>query len=114
MSTANPGLPALGSRDLDAAMLAPTTRVAKHRHHVITKILVSAAIALSSAVMAAPTGSANPVDTGANPFGTLRCSCPGTPQADGPALKAAIDRGLQDGHSAWLPGLPAPAQPGRP
>jgi len=113
MSTANPGQPALGSPNLDATVLAPTSHVGNHRHQVITKILVSAAIALSSAVMAATTASADPttVDTDANPFGALRCSCPGTAPADGPGLKAAIDRGLQEGHSAWLPGLPAPARP---
>jgi hypothetical protein len=81
----------------------------------ITKILLSAGIALSCAVMVAATASADPntVETGANPFGTLSCSCRQTAPADGPALKAAIDRGLQEGHSAWLPGLPAPARHGQ-
>jgi hypothetical protein len=114
MSTANPGQKAAGSPNLDARVLAPTPPVAECRHHVITKILVSAAIALSSAVMAATTASADPVTTVANPFGTLRCSCPRTAPTDAAALKAAIDRGLHEGHSAWLPGLPAPAQPSRP
>jgi hypothetical protein len=73
MSIANPEQPALGSPNLDATVLAPTTHTAKHRNHVITKILVSAAIALSSAALAATTASADPntVDTDANPFGTL-------------------------------------------
>lgn len=114
MSTANPGQPALGSPNSEATVLGPKTHAAKHRHHFVAKTLFSAAIAVSSAVTAAATSSADPVDTVPNPFGGLRCSCPATALADGPALKAAIDRGLHEGHSAWLPGLTAPVRPGRP
>jgi hypothetical protein len=114
MSTANPGQPALESPNSDATVLAPRTHVPKHRHHFITKILFGAAIVLSSAVIAAATSSADPVDTVTNPFRGLRCGCPATALVAGPALQAAIDRGLQEGHSAWLPGLTAPARPGRP
>jgi hypothetical protein len=92
MSTANPG----------------------HRP-IITKILVSV-IALWSYVGAAASASAdpNPVNTGPNPYGTLRCECRETAPPDSPALRAEIDRGLREGHSASLPGLPPPAQPGQP
>ena len=114
MSTANPGQPALESPNSDATVLAPRTHVPTHRHQFITKMLFGAAIAVSSAFIAPATSSADPVDTVTNPFGGLRCSCPATALADGPALKAAIDRGLREGHSAWLPGLTAPARPGRP
>jgi hypothetical protein len=70
---------------------------------MITKLLVGAAIALSSYI-----GAAAPVSADPSPFGTLGCSCRQTPPADGPALNAEIDRGLREGHSVWLPGLPAP------
>jgi hypothetical protein len=81
------------------------------------KMLVGAAIALCFYIAgAAPAGAdPNPVDTGPNPYGTLSCAaCRETTPADSPALKAEIDRGLREGHSAWLPGLPAPTQPGQP
>jgi hypothetical protein len=82
---------------------------------IITKILVSV-VALWSYIAGAATVSAdpNPVDTGPNPYGTLSCECRETTPADGPAQQADIHRGLREGHSAWLPGLPAPAQPSQP
>jgi hypothetical protein len=76
---------------------------------MIAKILVAAAIAVGSYL-----GAAAPVSADPNPFGTLGCDCRQAPAADGPALKAEIDRGLREGHSAWLPGLPAPVQPTQP
>ncbi len=64
-----------------------------------TKTLIGAAIVLGSGVgLAAPaSASTGPSSTDPNP-----------------ALKAEIDRGLSQGHSAWLPGLPAPAHPSQP
>jgi hypothetical protein len=78
----------------------------------ITKMLVSAAIVLGSVVGAAPaSASTDPAPAGPNPFGGLSCNCRETAPAGSPALKAEIDRGIREGHSAWLPGLPAPTQP---
>lgn len=76
---------------------------------VITKILVSGAITLGACV-----GGAAPASGDPNPFGGLSCSCRGTAPAGSPDLREEIDRGLREGHSAWLPGLPAPAQSGQP
>jgi len=78
-------------------------------YQVITKIMVGAAITLGFCVVGAAPASADP-----NPFGGLRCSCRETAPAGSPALMAEIDRGIQEGHSAWLPGLAPPAQPRQP
>ncbi len=85
-------------------------------HKGITKMLVSAAIVLGFGVVgAAPAGAEpNTVGTAPNPFGTLGCSCQETAPAGSPLLREEIDRGLREGHTAVLPGLPAPAQPGQP
>jgi hypothetical protein len=89
-------------------------------HQVITKILVSAAIALGSCVGAAPPASADPNPIGTdpadpNPFGGLSCnSCQETAPPGSPALREEIERGLREGHSARLPGLPPPTQPRQP
>ena len=90
--------------------------IASPRHRpVITKILVSV-VALWSYVGGAASASAdpNPVNTGPDPYGTLSCECRGTTPAGSPARQAEIYRGLQEGHSAWWPGLPAPARPSQP
>jgi hypothetical protein len=78
--------------------------------------MASAAIALGVGLGAAAPASAepNPASTDPNPFGTLGCSCRETAPAGGQALKAEIDRGIQEGRSAILPGLPLPPQPSRP
>ena len=94
-----------------------SAKAAKRRtHKVITKTLVSAAIVLGSGVVAAAPASAEPntVGTGPNPYSTLRCSCQETAPAGSSLLREEIQRGLQEGHTAVLPGLPAPAQPGQP
>ena len=84
------------------------------RHQGITKILVSAAIALAFCVGGTAPASAdpNPIGNGTNPFGGLSCSCPDQPPAGRPDLTEDIDRGLREGHTTWLPGLPAPVQHG--
>ena len=81
-------------------------------HKVITKILVSAAIALGAFVGAAAPASAdpNPIGTKPNPFGGLSCSC----QETAPPGSSEIERGIREGLSAWLPGLPPPTQPRQP
>ena len=117
MSIENPEQSALESPSLDPTVPAPMTDVAKRRYRkVITKLLVSAAIALGSGVVGAAPASADPNTVGAepNPFGTFGCSCRETAPAGSPALREEVERGLQEGHTAWLPGLPAPAQPGQP
>ena len=79
----------------------------------ITKILVSAAIALGAFVAGAAPASADPHAYGAdpNPFSGFSSSRHETAPAGSPALGEEINRGLREGHSAWLPGLPAPTQP---
>jgi hypothetical protein len=64
-----------------------------------TKTLIGAAIVLGSGVGLAASASASTGPSSTDP---------------NPALKAEIDRGLSQGHSAWLPGLPAPAHPSQP
>jgi hypothetical protein len=85
-------------------------------HRLATKMLVSAAIVLGPGLWGAAPASAdrNSMGTDPNPFGTLSCSCPKSAPADGPALTGDIDRGLREGLSAVLPGLPAPGRPGQP
>jgi hypothetical protein len=86
-------------------------------HKVITKILVSAAIALGSCVGGAAPASAedpDPIGTDPNPFGGLRCSCQETAPPGSPALREEVERGLRKGQSAWLPGLPPPTLPRQP
>ena len=79
----------------------------------IKKILVSAAIAVGFLVGGAAQASADPNTFGAdpNPFSGFSSSRHETAPADSPALSEEINRGLRKGHSAWLPGLPAPTQP---
>ena len=87
------------------------------RHHkVITKVLAGAAIAVGLGVGGAAVASAdpNPSNTSPNPYGGLGCSCQATAPAGSPDVKAQIDKGLQEGHNAWLPGLPPPAHPTQP
>jgi hypothetical protein len=78
-----------------------------------TKILVSAAIAIGCLVGGAAQASADPSTFGAdpNPFSGFSSSRQETVPADSPAPSERINRGLREGHSAWLPGLPAPTQP---
>ena len=69
------------------------------QHHlVITKILVSAAIALGSCVgLAAPAGAdTNPFGTDPNPFGALTCSCQTPASVTSPDVMDQINRGIQD------------------
>ena len=83
-------------------------------HPMITKILVSAAIAVGSAVVGAAPASADPHAIGANPnpFSTLSCNCRETAPTGSPALLEEIARGIRKGLSAGLPGLQPPTQHG--
>ena len=93
--------------------LAKEDDMTMRHHRAIAKILISAAIALGSWVAAATPAVAEPSPAGAgpNPFGTLGCSCRQAPPVDSPAVREEIQRGIQEGLSAWLPGLPPPIQP---
>jgi hypothetical protein len=74
----------------------------KTQHHqVITKIVVSAAIALGALVVGAAPASAdqNSPANQPNPFGSLTCSCRKTAPASRQALREQIDRGIRDGLS---------------
>ncbi len=75
-------------------------------YQLITKIMVSAAIALGFCVGGAAEAGADP-----DPYGGLHCGCQGTAPAGGADPTQGIKRGLQEGHTALLPGLPAPALP---
>ena len=79
----------------------------------ITKVLVSAAIAVGFLIGGAAQASADPnaFGTDPNPFSGFSASRQETAPAGSPARSAEINRGLREGHSAWLPGLPAPTQP---
>jgi hypothetical protein len=91
--------------------------VTTRHQRVTTKVLVSSAIAIASFLGGAAPASAeeNPVGTDSNPFGTLGCgSCGETAPAGSPEATEDIARGLHEGRSAWLPGLPAPTQPRQP
>jgi hypothetical protein len=86
------------------------------RHHqVITKILVSAAIALGSCVGGAAPASAgpNPSGTDPNPFGALSCSCREVTAPAGSPAPQEIERGIRAGLVAGLPPLTRPRQPQR-
>jgi hypothetical protein len=76
---------------------------------VVTKILVGGAVLLGVCV-----GGVAPAGADPNPFGGLSCGCRDTAPAGSADPRADIDRGLLEGHSAWLPGLPAPAESGQP
>jgi hypothetical protein len=69
---------------------------------MITRLLVSAAIALGSGVgLAAPASAdTNPIGTGPNPFGALSCSCRETAAPGSPALREEMERGIRAGLSA--------------
>ena len=86
------------------------------KQRVIMKILASTAIALGTGVAGAAPASADSSQGGTypNPFATLSCRCPETARPGGPALNDEINRGIREGLSASLPGLPAPAQPNQP
>lgn len=82
----------------------------KHRFQTaIMTMMVGAAIALGSAVVGAAPASAAPNTIGPNPspYSTLSGGPRETAPAGSPALTAEIDRGLRDGLTARLPGLPA-------
>jgi hypothetical protein len=69
----------------------------KTQHHqVITKILVSEAIALGSWVAGAAPASADAIGTDPDPFGALSCDCQETAPPGSSALEE-IERGIREG-----------------
>jgi hypothetical protein len=82
-------------------------------HRVITKILVGAAIALGAGLAGAAPAAAGPNAIGSdpNPYGTLGCNCRETAPAGSPQLRENINRGIREGLTVSVPGLPAPTRP---
>jgi hypothetical protein len=65
---------------------------------VITKVMFSAAVALSAAV-----GVATPVSADPSPFSALSCSCQGGVAADvGPTVRDQMNAGIRNGLSDLL------------
>jgi hypothetical protein len=83
---------------------------------VITEILVGAAIALGAGLAAAAPAAAGPTTIGPDPspYSTLGCNCRETAPAGSPQLSDNIRRGIREGLTASIPGLPAPARSGQP
>jgi hypothetical protein len=121
-----PNIPAVKLSDSGSAVLAIKSHhrfisrkeddMTTRHHQVITKILVGGAVALGFYVGGAAPASADPNSIGPapNPFGGLSCSCRETAPPGSPARRDEIERGLRQGTSAGLPGLPPPIQPRQP
>jgi hypothetical protein len=79
-------------------------------HKAITKILVSAAIALCAIMWGAAPADADPnsVGTDPNPFSGLNCNCHETAPPGSPARREEIERGLREGTAAWSPPAASP------
>jgi hypothetical protein len=73
-----------------------------HKGALITKMLISGAIALGVWVGVAAPASADANSVGANPnqFGALSCSCQKAASPGGPALTEEMKRGIRAGLSA--------------
>jgi hypothetical protein len=84
----------------------------KNQHHqLITKTLAGAAIILGAWVAGAAPASADTSGTHPNPFGGPRCNCQELTPSGSPTLGDEGARGLRQGRSAGLPGLPPSTQP---
>ncbi len=80
---------------------------------MVTTTLIAAAIGFGLGVGQAATAGADnpdPLADESNPFRTFACSCTEPTNAGNPVLLDEIYRGLQRGHTALLPGLPAPTR----
>ena len=84
-------------------------RSARYRH-LVTRLPLGIAIALGCCVGSAPPTDADPDSAGTdpNPFGTLSSSRRETSPPGSAERREEIDRGIREGLSAWVPGLPAP------
>ena len=78
--------------------------IANHRR-VITKVLVSTAVAVGACVVAAAPASADSTSatTNPNPFATLSCACHENAPAGGQLLKDEIARGIAEGRQFGQP-----------
>jgi hypothetical protein len=81
-------------------------------NRVTAKMIVTAAIALAAGIALAAPAAADPSAIGIdpNPFGTLGCNCRATPPVRGPESTQEINRGLREGFTVSVPGLPAPSR----
>jgi hypothetical protein len=77
--------------------------IAKPFVNRVTRRLVAFPIALGCGAAGAAPAGAEP-----NPFGTLSCSCEQAASVGGVDPVEEIRRGIREGLSAWLPGLPPP------
>jgi hypothetical protein len=79
----------------------------------LKRSLISAAIVFGSCVALAAPASATtgPATADPNPFGALTSNSRETAPPGSPALKAEVDRGLQEGLAVSLPALAHPGQP---
>jgi hypothetical protein len=84
------------------------------QHRVTAKLFAIAAVALGPWLGSTAPAGADPdaMDPGPNPFGVLRCGCHETAPPDEAARRREIEQGIQEGLSAWLPGLPPPTRRG--
>ena len=72
--------------------------------NVIAKMLISGAIVVGACVAGAAPASAGTGPTPPpNPFSGLTCNCRQTAPPGSPTQQAEIDRGIQQGSSAWPP-----------
>ncbi len=79
------------------------------------KTLIGFAVAFGCCTDAAAPAAADPGLAGEpDPFGTLSCSCRETAPPGNVDPREEIARGIRKGHSAWVPGFPAPSPPTQP
>ncbi len=73
------------------------------RHdHLIPKLIGTGAIAVGFCIG----GVAPPAGADPDPYGGLHCSCQAKPPAGATNSAEEIERGLREGHTTVLPGLP--------
>ena len=75
------------------------------RRQVIGKVSIAAVLAFGLCVAQGAPAGADDFDQ--NPFSGLSCNCHKATPADAPAPLGEVHRGLREGYTAWLPGLPA-------
>ncbi len=77
----------------------------------LAKMLGGFAIATGCCLAGAAPAHADPDAVGADPspFATLRCGCPEAAPPGSAERSNEIARGIREGLSAWVPGLPPPS-----
>ncbi len=83
---------------------------------MITKPLISGALAVAICIGESAPVSADPRSVGGDPhkFNVLSCSCQETAPTGSPVWRGEVDQGIEQGLSRSWPGLAAPAQPREP